>query len=156
MLKVEVIAPGRVKEKYLSDAIDEFKKRLSKYIKLEIIETKEFKLQSKTKEEILSLEEEDILRHVEKDDYCILLEIKGEEISSIEFANLIEKLETISKGKIVFIIGGTLGNGEKLKKRANKMISFSKLTFTHTLTRFILLEQIYRAYKINNNESYHY
>lgn len=156
MLRIQIYAPGKVKETYLKDAINEFLKRLTKYAKVEIIETKEIKLQNKSKEEILKLEEDDILKRLDKNDYCVLLEIKGEEISSEEFASFIKKQEDFGNGKLVFIIGGTLGNGNGLKNRANKQISFSKLTFTHTLARFILLEQIYRAYKINKNESYHY
>lgn len=149
---IKIITVGQIKEKYLRDAIEEYSKRLSKYTKLDIIEVKDEGLveEEKAKE----LEAEKIKKHISPKDYVITLEIDGEELSSIELS---KKIETtlIENSNITFIIGGSYGIGEEIRNLSNYKLSFSKMTFPHQLFRVILLEQIYRSFKIINNESYH-
>ena len=149
---IKIITVGSIKEKYLKDAIEEYKKRLSKYTNLEIIEVKDEGLVEK--EKAMKLEEEKITKHLNDKDYIITLEIEGKEFTSDEFAKKIETI-MIENSNIVFIIGGSYGLSNNIKKISKLHLSFSKMTFPHQLFRVILLEQIYRAYKINNNESYH-
>lgn len=149
---IKIICVGKIKEKYLKDAICDYSKRISKYTKLEIIEVSDRdKLPIK---DILDKEGNDILKHINDKDYVISLEINGNNLSSIELA---KKIDTIFNkySNIVFIIGGSYGLSNNIKQRCNYALSFSKLTFPHQLFRVMLLEQIYRAYKINNNETYH-
>ena len=148
---IRIICIGRIKEKYLRDAIEEYSKRLSKYIKLEIIELPDFDYDLK---KTLETEKDYILKNIKNSDYNILLDLNGEEYSSIEFANNLDKIRQINSN-INFIIGGSNGVHDDIKKISNNMISFSKLTFPHQLFRVILLEQIYRSFKILNNEEYH-
>ena len=143
---------GSIKEKYLQEAILEYKKRISKYTNLEIIEVKDEGLVEEKK--ALELEAVKIEKYLGDKDYIITMEIAGEEYSSPEFAEKIRKI-LIENSNITFIIGGSYGLADNIKNKANLHLSFSKLTFPHQLFRVILLEQIYRAYKINNNESYH-
>lgn len=146
---IKVICVGKIKEKYLRDAIDEYLKRLTKYTKLNLIEVNDFSsFDAKEKEAEL------ILKHVNKDDFVITLEIEGKELNSLEFAHLIENQMINSKG-ITFIIGGSYGLSDNVKRISNLSLSFSKFTFPHQLFRVILLEQIYRGFKIINNETYH-
>ena len=149
---IKIICLGKLKEKYLIDAKDEYLKRIGKYTKIEIIELND----SKIDDEKLSLKEEanSILKVLNDKDYVITLEIEGKEMDSVSFANLIDKT-FISNPNITFIIGGSCGLDDEIKKRSNMKLSFSKLTFPHQLFRIMLLEQIYRSYKINNNERYH-
>lgn len=149
---IKIITVGKLKEKYLIDAIEEYKKRLSKYTKLEIIEVLDESNyeQEKNKEK----EAEKIEKYLNDKDYIITLEIDGEELSSVEFAKKIDNIFSI-KNNITFVIGGSYGLADSIKNKANYKLSFSKMTFPHQLFRVILLEQIYRAFKINNNESYH-
>ncbi len=149
---IKIITVGYIKEKYIKEAIEEYKKRLRKYTNLEIIEVKDEGFVEKTK--AIEKEKEKILKHISDRDYIITLEIEAKEYTSVEFA---EKLRTIQieNSNIVFIIGGSYGLSEKIKKISKMHLSFSKMTFPHQLFRVILLEQIYRSYKINNNESYH-
>ena len=149
---IKIITVGHIKEKYLSDAIEEYKKRISKYTKLEIQEIKDEGILEK--EKALSIEGEKILKTIQDKDYVITLEIDGKELSSEEFSKKIETIQ-IENSSITFIIGGSFGLSDKVKERSNLKISFSKLTFPHQLFRVILLEQIYRSFKIINNESYH-
>lgn len=149
---IKIICVGKIKEKYLLDAIDEYKKRLSKYTKLEIIEVND--VDSYDVNYILSKEKELISKNINEKDYVITMEIEGNQLNSIELANKIDNI-FINNSTICFIIGGSHGLHEDLKARSNYKLSFSKLTFPHQLFRVILLEQIYRSYKINNNESYH-
>ena len=149
---IKIICVGKIKEKYLKDAIAEYSKRISKYTKLEIIEVSDRdKLPIK---DILDKEGNDILKHINDKDYVVTLEITGNNLSSIELA---KKIDTIFNkySNIVFVIGGSYGLSDSIKNRSNYPLSFSKLTFPHQLFRVMLLEQIYRAYKINNNETYH-
>lgn len=146
---IKIICVGKLKEKYLIEAIKEYKKRLSKYIKLEIIELPDYNYdQVKTKIE----EGKNILSKICEKDYVVTLEINGKELDSISLSSFIDS--NISKN-ITFIIGGSNGLSDDVLKRANYSLSFSKLTFPHQLFRVLLLEQIYRSFKIMNNESYH-
>ena len=149
---IKIITVGKLKEKYLIDAIEEYKKRLSKYTKLELIEVADEG--NCDIEKAKSIEKERIEKHIKEKDYLITLEIEGKEITSEEVSKKIDNTFN-SYSNITFIIGGSYGIDESLKKKANYHLSFSKLTFPHQLFRVLLLEQIYRAFKINNNESYH-
>ncbi len=156
MIKINLYVIGSIKEKYMVDEINEYLKRLSKYAKVNIIEFKECKIQGKDCTSILEEEGNQILKKIEDDEYLFLLDLHGKIISSEEFASNMKSLIDLGKGKISFAIGGTLGVSDALRKRANFLISLSKMTFTHQMTRVIILEQIYRAFKINNNEQYHH
>lgn len=149
---IKIICVGKIKENFYREAIEEYKKRLSKYTQLEIVEIMDEGLTDiKTS---LKLEGEKILKQVNPKDYIITLEIEGKELTSVELAG---KLDSIfnTNSNITFIIGGSYGLSEEVKKISKYRLSFSKMTFPHQLFRVILLEQIYRAFKINNNESYH-
>lgn len=149
---IKIICVGKIKEAFYRDAILEYEKRLSKYIKLEIIECKDY--DGDSIEIIKSHEKDEIMKHLNSKDYIITMEIEGNNLSSLELANFLDKT-LINNSNIVFIIGGSYGLHDDVKKISNYKLSFSKLTFPHQLFRVILLEQIYRAFKINNNESYH-
>ena len=149
---IKIITIGSIKEKYLKEAIEEYKKRISKYTNLEIIELKDEGLVEEEKS--VKLEAEKIEKHLNDKDYIITLEIEGKEYTSLEFAEKLRMIQ-IEKSNITFIIGGSYGLAYSIKNKAKMHLSFSKMTFPHQLFRVILLEQIYRAYKINNNESYH-
>ena len=148
----KLICVGKIKEKYLKEAINEYQKRLSKYTKLDIIELKDITYDDidKVKKE----EGENILKNIKNTDNVIILDINGQELTSVELAKKIENLEQ-QNSDLTFIIGGSYGLSEEVKQRANYSLSFSKLTFPHQLFRVIFLEQLYRTYKIRNNESYH-
>ncbi len=147
---IKVICAGKIKEKYLAAAIDEYLKRLSKYSKIQIIEVADEKI----KEKALKKEAESILKHIKKEDYVITLDLNGQAMSSLEFASKLDQT-LMNHADIDFIIGGSYGLDQKVKDRSNYAIAFSKMTFPHQLFRVILLEQIYRAFKIINNETYH-
>lgn len=149
---IKIICLGKLKEKYLIDAKDEYLKRIGKYTKIEIIELND----SKIDDSKIALKEEanSILKVLNDKDYVITLEIDGKEMDSISFAGMMDKTFMINPN-ITFIIGGSCGLDDEIKKRSNMKLSFSKLTFPHQLFRIMLLEQIYRSYKINNNERYH-
>ncbi len=142
---MKLICVGKIKENYLKEAINEYLKRLSKYTKLEIIELKDSNILS---------EEELILKNINEKDYVVTLDIFGNMLDSIELSKKIEDW-FINSYNVVFVIGGSYGLSDKVKKRSNYSISFSKFTFPHQLFRVILLEQIYRSFKIMNNETYH-
>ena len=148
----KLICVGKIKEKYLKEAINEYQKRLSKYTKLDIIELKDITYDDidKVKKE----EGENILKNIKNSDNVIILDINGQELTSLELSKKIESLEQ-QNSDLTFIIGGSYGLSEEVKKRANYSLSFSKLTFPHQLFRVVFLEQLYRTYKIRNNESYH-
>lgn len=149
---IKIIAVGSIKEPYLKDALLEYQKRLQKYTNIEIIEIKDEGLVEKDK--ALSLESEKIKKHLSLKDYLITLEIEGQELTSLDFASKLNNI-FLENSNITFIIGGSYGLSSEIKKLAKMHLSFSKMTFPHQLFRVLLLEQIYRAYKINNNESYH-
>ena len=149
---IKLITVGKIKEKYLKDAILEYTKRISKYTKLEIIELQDYDYDNK--QIVLEKEKENIIKHINSRDYIITMQIEGKNISSEDFADKIDKV-FVTNPNIVFIIGGSYGLHDDIKKISNFSLSFSKMTFPHQLFRVLLLEQIYRAYKIINNESYH-
>ena len=158
-MKITLITVGKIKEKYLKEAIAEYTKRLSKYCKLEIIEVADEKTPdnaSETVEEQIRIKEgERILKYVKDDAYVVTLEIKGKQISSEELADKINSLGISGTSHIVLIIGGSIGLGQDVLNRSDYALSFSKMTFPHQLMRVILLEQIYRSYRIIHNEPYH-
>lgn len=143
---IKIIAVGSLKEKYLKSMVEDYYKRITKYHKIELIEVKDSNI---------TKEKNEILKKINKNDYIISLDIYGREYNSIEFKDHLENLFNNSKSNITFIIGGSDGIDDKIKSLSNELISFSKLTFPHGLFRAILLEQIYRSFKIMNNESYH-
>lgn len=149
---IKIICVGKIKEKFFKEALEEYQKRLSKYTKLQIIEVEDVNLPNESL--IKQKEAELIEKNINEKDYVITMEIEGNELSSIELSKKLEQLEQTNPN-ITFIIGGSYGLDDKIKIRSNYKLSFSKLTFPHQLFRIILLEQIYRAYKIKNNESYH-
>ena len=149
---IKVITVGSIKEKYLRDAIEEYTKRISKYDKLEIIEVKDEGTVEPSK--AIALEAEKIKKYINPRDYLITLEIEGKQITSPEFSKKIDNIYQ-ETSNITFIIGGSYGLSDEIKTMSNFKLSFSKMTFPHQLFRVILLEQIYRAFKISHNESYH-
>lgn len=149
---IKILCVGKIKEKFFKDAISEYSKRLSKYTNLQIIEVDD--INSDNINTILDKEKDLIIKHISSKDYVITLEIEGKQLNSLEFSKKIEELQ-VYNSSIFFIIGGSYGLHQQIKDRADYKFSFSKLTFPHQLFRIILLEQIYRAYKIINNESYH-
>ena len=158
-MKITVITVGKIKEKYLKDAIAEYSKRLSKYCKLEIVEVADEKTPDNASEvvedAIRAKEAERILKYVKDDTFVITLEINGKQLSSEELADKIEKLGVQGTSHIIFIIGGSIGLGQEVLQKSNYALSFSKMTFPHQLMRVVLLEQIYRSYRIINGEPYH-
>lgn len=158
-MKITLITVGMIKEKYLKDAIAEYSKRLSRYCKLEIVEVADEKTPdnaSDTVEDaIRDKEGERILKYIKEDAYVITLEIAGKMLTSEEMVEKIEKLGVQGTSHIIFIIGGSIGLGREILKRSDYALSFSKMTFPHQLMRVILLEQIYRSYRIINHEPYH-
>ena len=149
---IKLICIGKIKEEFYKEAIKEYEKRLSKYIKLKIIELPDESLENK--ELILEKEAENILKNINEKDYCITLEIEGKMLTSEELSKKIENT-LITNSNITFIIGGSYGLSEKVKQRSNNKLSFYKQTFPHQLFRVMFLEQLYRAFKIKNNETYH-
>lgn len=158
-MKITVITVGKIKEKYLKDAIAEYSKRLSKYCKLEIVEVADEKTPDNASEvvedSIRSKEAERILKYVKDDAYVVTLEIGGKQLSSEELADKIDKLGIQGTSHIIFIIGGSIGLGKEVLAKSDYALSFSKMTFPHQLMRVILLEQVYRSYRIINGEPYH-
>lgn len=148
---ITIITVGKIKEKYISDGIKEYTKRISKYTKIELIEVNDEAFEI---DKTLKVEAENILKRLNTKSFIITLEIDGKEINSIELSNLIDN-SINTNSNITFIIGGSYGLDDSIKKISNYKLSFSKLTFPHQLFRLMLLEQIYRSFKILNNESYH-
>lgn len=158
-MKITVIAVGKLKEKFYRDAVTEYEKRLGRYCKLELIQVEDEKTPDKAGEALEQLirkkESDRILKYIREDACVITLEIQGREYDSEGFARELERLRTHGTSHIQFIIGGSLGLHEEICKRADRAVSFSKMTFPHQLMRVILLEQIYRGYRIINGEPYH-
>lgn len=158
-MKITILCVGKIKEKFYRDAVEEYRKRLSRYCKTEIIEVEDEKTPDKAgaalEEQIKNREGERLLAKLRDDAYVITLEIAGEKMDSEAFASLLEKTAVSGKSHIQFVIGGSLGLSEAVSQRANRKISFSDLTFPHQLMRVILCEQIYRGYRIINGEPYH-
>ncbi len=160
MLNINVICVGKLKEKYLKEAVLEYSKRLSKYCNLKIIEISDEKLPNKinknTIQEVKSKEGMKILDSIKKDSYIIALDLYGKQFTSEEFSEKIEDISVRGYSSITFIIGGTLGISKAVLNKCNELVCFSKMTFPHQLIRVFLLEQIFRAFKISNNETYHW
>lgn len=160
MIHINVICVGKLKEKYLKDALEEYSKRLSKYCKLNVIELSDESLPSKINDSIIAevkkKESEKILENIKQGSYVISLDLKGKDYSSEDFSKQIQNISNKGFSTITFIIGGTLGLDEKVIKTSNELICFSKMTFPHQLIRVFLLEQLFRGFKIQNNETYHW
>lgn len=158
MLQINIICVGKIKELFFKDAINEYKKRLSKFCNLNIIELPDKKIPDKINLSIINqikdIESKDIIIHLPKNSYNICLDLKGKQYSSEEFADKISNL-TLTNSSINFIIGGSLGFNDQVRNTCNESICFSKMTFPHQLIRVFLLEQVYRAFKIINGEEYH-
>lgn len=156
---ITVISVGKIKEKYLSMAIDEYTKRLSKYCKLSFVQVQDEKTPDNASEtvnnKIKEIEGERILKNVKDSAYVIALAIEGKQLSSEQLASTLDNLAVTGKSDVVFIIGGSLGLSSQVLSRADYLLSFSKMTFPHQLMKVILLEQIYRSYRIIKNEPYH-
>ena len=150
---LKLICVGKVKDASLKALIDDYQKRIQKYHKLEVIEVKDEPIRENEKE-VLDIEASRIMSKIDKDDYVILLDLHGEPLDSVSFPKKIDKL-FVSYSKITFVIGGSLGLGEEVRKRANYRLKLSDMTFLHQMTRLIILEQIYRCFKILNHETYH-
>ena len=158
-MKITIIAVGRIKELYLVEGIQEYTKRLSKYCKLNIIEVPDEKapdnMSLKQLEQVKNKEGDSLKYKIPRDCYLISLAIEGKTFSSEGFAQKIEDIKTYNNSHIVFVIGGSNGLSKDILQRSNLLLSFGKLTYPHQLMRLVLLEQIYRSFRINNNEPYH-
>ncbi len=158
-MKIQIICIGKLKEKYWTEAVAEYSKRLQRFCTLEIVELKEARLPDKASaadEENVKLEEgRSILKQISDSTYVITLEVLGKAFSSEELAGKIEDLAGMGRSDIAFVIGGSLGLSAEVSQRADFKLSFSRMTFPHQMMRVILLEQIYRSFKINRNETYH-
>ena len=154
MIEISVISVGSVKEKYLQELIADYKKRISKYAQIEIVELKDES--NKVNENVVKeIEGERILSSIKEGFYVVLLDIKGQMLDSVSLSKKIDEISTYFSSKIAFVIGGSYGVSDAVKKRANFSLSFSKMTFPHQLAKGMLLEQIYRSFKILANETYH-
>lgn len=160
MLNINIISIGKVKESFLKDGISEYSKRLSKYCNLSILELDDEKLPNKINSSLIELtkqkEGQKILSHLKKDSYIICLDLKGKQYSSEDFSNKIESIALNNKSNITFIIGGTLGLDSSVLNISNEKICFSQMTFPHQLIKLFLVEQLFRAFKISHNETYHW
>ena len=158
-MNISIICIGKLKEKYWRDASDKYEKRLARYCRLDVRELKEASLPAKVsaadEEKVREKEGKAVLAAIREGSYVITLEIDGQALSSEEFAVHIDKLGVRGKSSIVFVIGGSLGLSEDVSRRADMKLSFSKMTFTHQMMRPVLLEQIYRGFKISSSETYH-
>lgn len=159
MLHIHILCIGKIKESYLKDAIREYTKRLSKYCILDILELPDEKIPDKASEKmeetIKEKESTLLLSHLKKDTYCIALDLKGKQYSSLSFSEEIESISLSSQNDITFLIGGSLGMTSTILNQCNELISFSKMTFPHQLIRVFLLEQLFRSFKISHHETYH-
>ena len=158
-MNITILCVGQIKEKYFRDAIAEYQKRLSRYCKLQMIEVADEKTKENASEAendlIRKKEGERLLKHIKDSDYCITLEIDGKMLTSEGLSKEIDRLGLAGKSSLVFVIGGSIGLDTAVLKRSDYALSFSKMTFPHQLMRVILLEQIYRSYRIMRGESYH-
>ena len=159
MLHINIICVGKLKEKYLQEALSEYSKRLSKYCSLKITELPDEKLPNNINDSLSNIikekESNNIISHIEKNSYVICLDLKGKQYTSEDFSRKITDISLNNSSNITFIIGGTLGLSNDVLNISNELICFSKMTFPHQLIRIFLLEQIFRAFKISNNETYH-
>lgn len=159
MLRIKIVAVGKIREKYLQDGLNEFTKRLSTYTKLDVMEIADEpcpeRLSPAEEERVRGVEGERILRNILPQEYVILLDIQGKELDSLGLSDLLDGLALNGKSSVAFVIGGSLGVSSQVRARADFRWSFSRLTFPHQLIRLMLLEQIYRASKISKGEPYH-
>lgn len=160
MININIICVGKLKENYLKDAIAEYSKRLSKYCNLTITELADEKLPNKINDKVIEEVKEKeclkIMNAIKKDSYVMALDLRGKQHTSEEFSAKLDDIPVKGFSTITLIIGGTLGLNNEIINRANELISFSKMTFPHQLIRVFLLEQIFRAFKISNHETYHW
>ena len=158
-MKIQIVCIGKLKEKYWTEAVGEYSKRLGRFCTLEIVELKEARLPDKAsaaEEENVKLEEgRAILNHLADSTYVITLEVQGKQLSSEELAARLDDLAGMGRSDVAFVIGGSLGLSAEVSRRADFRLSFSRMTFPHQMMRVVLLEQIYRSFKINRNETYH-
>ena len=150
---IKLVCVGKIKNKHLEALINDYIEKINHYHKIKVIEVKDEPIKDNNKS-VINKEADNVLKHIESNDYVILLDLHGKQIDSVNFASKLDKL-FISKSTITFVIGGSLGLGDALIKRSNERLSLSEMTFLHQMTRLIILEQIYRCFKINNNETYH-
>lgn len=158
-MKIRIIAIGKLKEPYWREAQNEYLKRLSPYAKVELIECNDFpskeNASAKEEEEVKNKEGKEVLDKIKKNEYVVLLDLGKEEPTSLTLAKKFDRWMQLGGASITFVIGGSLGLSESLRERGNDVLTLSQLTFTHQMTRVILLEAIYRSFKISNNEPYH-
>lgn len=158
-MKITILCVGKLKEKFMRDAVNEYTKRLSRYVKLDVAEVADEKTPdhaSEREEELIREKEgERLLRHIKGEDHVIALAITGDQYDSVAFSRKLDGYGMSGKGHVIFVIGGSLGLSEQVLERADEELSFSKMTFPHQLMRVILLEQIYRGYRISRGEPYH-
>lgn len=155
-MKIKIIALGKIKEKFLKDGIDEYIKRLRPYTPLEIIELTPIEIKDENlTEKILDMEAEKILANIKPSSFIVTMEIGGKQFDSVDFSKKIEEITNSGTSEMVFIIGSSCGLSKKVCEVSDMKLSLSKMTFLHQFTRLILLEQIYRAFKISKNETYH-
>ena len=159
-MKISIVCVGKIKEKYLTEGIAEFTKRLTPYCKLETIAIGEEKMPDNPspaeKEQVLAKETERLLNAIPQNAHVVLLDLQGKEVPSPQLADLFDEWALAGKSHIAFVIGGAFGYTDALRKRSDMRWSFSKLTFTHQMIRLFLVEQIYRAFKISRNQKYHW
>ncbi len=155
-MNIKILAVGKIKEQFFKSAIAEFEKRLKPYCSLSVVEVQAENIYDESlAEKYKETEAEKLLQYIKQDSFLVTLEIKGKNLSSEEFAKKIKEISSSGINEIIFVIGGANGLHTKILERSNFKLSFSKMTFTHQMIRLILIEQIYRAYKINLNEPYH-
>ncbi|MGP4059595.1 23S rRNA (pseudouridine(1915)-N(3))-methyltransferase RlmH [Halobacillus litoralis] len=158
-MKITIVSVGKLKEKYLKQGIEEYVKRLGPYAKVDVVEVPDEKapenLSEAQMEEVKQKEGERILAKISQDAYVITLEIEGKQLTSEKLAKKMDELATYGKSKVAFVIGGSLGLSDEVLKRSDFGLSFSNMTFPHQLMRLMLVEQVYRAFKIIRNEPYH-
>lgn len=158
-MNINIVCIGKLKEKYWRDAADEYIKRLGGFVKINVVELKEAKLPknagAKDEQAVIDEEGKSIFAKISDNDYVVALAIEGHQLDSVELSEHIKAIYDLGQSTIDFVIGGSLGLSADVKKRADALLSFSKLTFPHQLARVMLLEQIYRAFKIANGETYH-
>ncbi|MDO4275978.1 MAG: 23S rRNA (pseudouridine(1915)-N(3))-methyltransferase RlmH [Eubacteriales bacterium] len=158
-MEIRIISVGKIKEKYLNDGISEYTKRLSRYCRLTFCQVPDEKTPDKASDavnrQIKDTEGARLLKHIREQDYVIALSIDGKMLDSVELSKEIQRLGVIGKSSVVFVIGGSLGLSDQVLARADYKLSFSRMTFPHQLMQMILLEQIYRGFRIINNEPYH-
>ncbi|MGN1295007.1 MAG: 23S rRNA (pseudouridine(1915)-N(3))-methyltransferase RlmH [Bacilli bacterium] len=158
-MNIKLVVVGKLKEKFHKDEVEEYVKRLSRYASIYIVEVDEMKIKDnaslKEEENILIKEGENLLKAIKPNEYVFLLDLHGKEMSSLSFAAKMDELISFGQGNITFVIGGSLGLSNDIRNRANFKLKLSEMTFTHQMTRIIILEQIYRAFKIMGNETYH-